>query len=270
MRKTFFISLIILSIFVLIIRFVPSLPAPFLNIFGYKTKTGLQITSQPDQATVFLDGSEMGKTPYQNENLEAKEYNVKLKNDEKIWQGNVKLLGGALAVVNRELSVGIASSSGEVLTFAMGRGVQIISMPDQSEVEIDKRVYGKTPLVVSDLAFGEHLFLISHQGYLKRSIRVYVPQDLQLQMYIDLALAPLSSVENVVPVINDVTRLIIRQTPTGFLRLRDRPSLSSKIVAQVNTGDEVILLEELSGWDKVRASNGVEGYVSNSYVQKAP
>lgn len=221
----------------------------------------------PSQATVFLDDKEVGKTPYDNKDLGVKEYTVKIEKDAVLWQGKVSLTPKTVTVINRDLAKSETSSSGEILTLDRGRGITIISNPSTSDVEIDGKGVGKTPISVN-LESGEHTILVSHANYLKRSIRANLPQDFNLTISVDLALSEADLTSISAPIITQTPEVVVKQTPTGFLRVRDKPSLLGKEIAQVKVGDSLILLEEQTAWDRVRLPNGTEGFVSSVYVEK--
>lgn len=269
MKKTLLFGLLFLALLSISIRFAIK---PISEALGYQIKSGIKITSTPD-ATVFINGKEAGKTPFQDENLKVGEVEVNLMSEGAYWRGNVNLHAGTLSVVNRELAPDTASSSGEILTLDSGKGVIITSSPNNTEVEIDGKVYGKTPISVADLLPGEHTFILSREGYLKRSIRASLPANLSLHLNVDLALAEASlstntnppAIQNIV-----VTNVIVKKTPTGFLRIRSKPSLNGAEVGRANTGDILILVTEASGWSRVKTEAGIEGYVSSIYIQKQP
>lgn len=264
MRKTLFSLLVCLSLVVLAVRFGSK---PMSQFLGYQSKAGLKITSTPE-AMVSVGGLAVGKTPYQNENLKVGEYQISLQSDKSSWQGAVKLTAGTLSIVNRELSPSIASSSGEILTLDSGSGVVITSNPGAAEVEIDGKVYGETPLAISDLPPGDRTFILSKNNYLKRSVRALVPQKMSLHIAVDLAVSEIDLGTISTPSVAPAIKLVIKQTSTGFLRVRDKPSLSGVEVGRLSPGESVIQLEELPGWFKVKLDNGTEGYVASSYVQK--
>jgi len=264
MKKFLVWVLILLSLISLLLRFSDKAAEIFL---GIRKTSGISILSNPSEATVFLDGQEVGKTPFDSKNLDVKEYAVKLEKDQALWQGRVKLTSGTVTVVNRDIATDSASSAGETLTLDKGKGLTIISNPSEADVEIDGKSAGKTPTAVN-VSFGEHTILISHANYLKRSIRADLPNNFNLTVSVDLALseADLGAIET--PTITQTPEVIVKQTPTGFLRVRDKASLNGKEITQVKPGDTLILLEEQGSWDRVRLSNGTEGFVSAAYVEK--
>lgn len=264
MKKVFFITLILISCLALALKFGFK---PLSQMLGYQTKAGIKVTSTPE-ATVFINGLEAGKTPYQDENLKVGEYEVKLVSGEAVWQNKVSLNAGTLSVVNRELGTNIASSSGETLILNPGKGIVITSTPNEAEVEIDGKIFGKTPLSVVSLEFGEHTFILSHDNYLKRSIRAVSPKDLLLHLDVDLAVAEVDLSNISTPVITEPVKLAVKKTPTGFLRVRDKPSLAGKEIAKVSDGDILTQISTSGSWIKVQLEDNTEGYVSSTYVQK--
>lgn len=264
MKKILIWTLILLSLAVILIRYSSKIEEAVL---GIKQKGGVSILSTPDSATVFLDSREVGKTPFEDKNLDVKLYVVKLEKEGATWQGNAKLTNGTMMIINRDLAKDQASSSGEILSLDKGRGLTVISNPSDSEVEVDGKVMGKTPITIN-LSLGEHTILVSHQNYLKRSIKSSLPKDFNLTVSVDLALSEADLTTISAPVITQTPEVVVKSTPTGFLRVRDKASLSGNEIARANVGDRLILLEELGSWDRVRLSNGTEGFVSSSYVEK--
>lgn len=264
MKKIIISVLVFISLMALILRFSNKAAEFFL---GIKQTSGISILSDPSEATVYLDGKEAGKTPFEDKSLAVGDYTFKLEKDNKAWQGKVKLTSGTVTVINRELSQDQTSSAGEVLTLDRGKGLTIISNPTDADVEIDGKLYGKTPLTVN-IGAGEHTILISHSNYLKRSIRANLAENFNLTVAVDLALSEADLTAISTSIITQTPEVVVQETPTGFLRVRDKPSLDGKEIAQVKVGDILILLEELSLWDRVRLSDGTEGFVSSIYVEK--
>lgn len=264
MKKVVVWFLILLSLIAILLRFSSQLGG---LLFGIKQTSGISVLSDPQDATVFLDGKEMGKSPYENKNLEVRNYSLRLQKDQLKWEGKIRLNPGAITVINRDLATDSASSAGESLSLQKGKGLTIVSNPSESEVEIDGKNVGKTPLT-TDTAIGEHTILLSHSNYLKRSIRATLPENYNLTISVDLALseADLSSIQ--VPTITQTAQVVVKNTPTGFLRVRDKPSLNGKEIARAKPGDKFVLLEELGEWDRVRLVDTTEGYVSTAYLEK--
>lgn len=264
MKKAIVWFLVLISLAAILLRFSEKWTELF---FGIKQTSGISILSEPSEAIVFLDNKEVGKTPYENKSLKKGDYTVKLQKERGLWEGRVKLTAGTVVVVNRDLAYGQASSAGEVLTLGPGKGITVISSPTDSEVEIDGKAFGKTP-VTADIEKGPHTILISHTNYLKRSIRVELPENFNLTVSVNLALSEADLTNISTPAITQTPEVLVQNTPTGFLRVREKPNLNGKEIGKVAPGDTLILLEEQGAWDRIRLPNGTEGYVSSSYVEK--
>lgn len=264
MKKTIFLLLVLLSVVVLLVKFSAQAEQLF---FGKSLKSGISIFSIPTEVSVFLNGQEAGKTPFEDKNLEVKQYHIKLEKNGASWQGNVKLSAGTVTVINRDLAFSQASAAGEILTLDKGRGLTVISTPSSADVEIDGVNVGKTPVSVNSTA-GEHTVLVSRPNYLNRSIKAILPEKFNLIISVDLALSEADLTTISAPVVTQTPEVVVKQTPTGFLRVRDKASLNGKEIAQVKPGDKLVLLEELAGWDKIKLADGTEGFVSSTYVEK--
>ncbi|MBI2600594.1 PEGA domain-containing protein [Candidatus Daviesbacteria bacterium] len=263
MKKTIVAILVLVSVIFLLLRFLSLSPA----FLGFEQKSGVRVLSLPEKAKVFINGQKVGVTPYEDQGLSAKEYHIKLEFDQSRWEGKVKLISGTLTVVNRELTKDANLSAGETLTLEKGKGLIVVSNPSDAEVEIDGKYFGKTPLNI-DLKPSEHTVALSHPSYLKRSIRANIPDGFRLTLSVDLGLSEVDLTASNTPVTTNTQLVIVKSTPTGFLRVRDRGSIAGNEVARVSPGDELVLLEEGAQWDRVRLPDGKEGFVSKSYIEK--
>ncbi len=256
----------ILLLTAIVLLAVRTLGSYLPDFFAARENTGLKITSIPDQADVYLDSELVGKTPFEEVNIKKKEVIVKLVAEDKVWQGKVLLNPGTWTMVQRKLSSGSATGSGEVLTLEKGSGVSIISNPAAAAVEIDGTLAGQTPLMTT-LPEGEHTFVVKKDNFLSGSIKVSVPEGYHLTVNIDLSLTEANLTSTSLPLPAAVSKVKVLPTPTGFLRLRDKPALSGQEIGRVAPGDELLLLEEQINWYKVRLSGGEEGYASSAYLQ---
>lgn len=263
-KKIIIWFLVFISLVALLLRFSNQAAEVFL---GIKQTSGIFVYSLPSDATVYLDNKEVGRTPFEDKSLEAKDYTVRITKEGASWEGKVKLSAGTVTIVNRDIATDSASSAGEILNLDKGKGLTVISNPTEADVEIDGKSYGKTPVTVN-IEPGEHTILVSRPNYLKRSIKADLPENFNLTVSVDLALSEADLTTIATPVITQTPEVLVKQTPTGFLRVRDKPSLAGKEIAQVKPGDTLILLEEMGDWYRVRLSDGTEGYVSSAYGEK--
>ncbi len=231
-----------------------------------REKAGLRVLSDPSGAEVFVNGEAVGKTPFEDQNLQVADHKLKIKTEKNSWEAQVSLNPGVITVVNRDIAEA-SSSAGEILNLEKGKGVTIVSSPTGSEVEVDGRDVGQTPISI-ELNPGEHVFALKKPSYLNRSIRATVPEGFNLIINVDLAISEADLTQVAAPTISETPKLKVKSTPTGFLRIREKPTIASNEIAKVYPGDELVLLEELESWDRVRLPSGREGYASKAYVEK--
>lgn len=265
MKKTFFTLILIVSLVVLIFKFANFLP----QALGIKQTAGIRIQTDPDGVDVTIDGKVLGKTPYEADNLEAKEVSIELTSSSGNWEGRVTLVSQTITFVNRELKKDSISASGEILSLDKGSGVTVISSPSGAEIVVDGQSIGKTPGTFK-VEVGEHTFVISSSGFINRSIKAAVPEGYNLKLVVDLAASEEQVPEPSITPLPTTPKVKILSTPTGFLRVRDRASTAGKEIGRVTPGDELTFIEVVGSWTKIKLESGIEGFVSSQYVTQVP
>lgn len=270
MRRTWLIILVFLSVVSIILQ-VSS--GKIKQMVGNGAKAGIRVESNVS-AKVFLNDLAVGGAPFQDDNLRPGDYRVSIRADEAtesaktFWQGYARLNEGSLTIIIRDIADTKEASSGEVISLEPGNGVTITSSPSNAEVFIDGKLAGRTPLSMPDLSIGEHQFIISRENFLKRSIRSKVIEGLNLVINVDLAITEPDLTKLQSTPITSTQEVIIKNTPTGFLRVRESSSVNSKEIGQVRPKEEYVLLEETPGWVRIRLKDGIEGWISSTYIQK--
>jgi Bacterial SH3 domain/PEGA domain len=250
-------------------------------------KGALQVTSSP-QSQVYLDSNYIGKTPLCNciaaNMIKVGEHNLKLVplGDFPPFEEQITIVKSVLSVVDRTFGKS-AYSEGSIITLTLipdSKVAQmlIISAPDGATVAIDNTPSGKAPLLVKSITESDHEIKISKDGYTDKVIRVHTIAGYQLSAKIYLGVAqnvpsnspslsptPLPT-QSITPTISP--KVTILRTPTGFLRVRAQPSISSSEVAQVNPGDSFDLVSEQNGFYEIKLPNGQSGWVSSQYASK--
>ncbi|GIW69377.1 MAG: hypothetical protein KatS3mg101_0124 [Patescibacteria group bacterium] len=59
----------------------------------------------------------------------------------------------------------------------------------------------------------------------------------------------------------------IKATPTGWLRVRNEPSLNGTEITRVDQGGTYPVLEQQTNWVKIKVSESAEGWVSAEYIE---
>ena len=282
----FLLLMVILFIGFIIVRFV---------IMDQKNAAGrIRVISTPP-AAVFVDNIAVGKTPYE-EQMKVGEVTVKLIPQGEgtqiaPWQGKVKINKNSMTYINRDLGETEVTSAGEVLTIskmekkpAIGNTGEIYveTEPSNAIVYLDNDEKGVSPLLLQEVTQGDHEISVFMPGFLRRTQKINVESGFRVTAQFKLGLDPThktldqtltekrqeaSESAQATPVETKVEKVVILDTPTGFLRVRSEASLGGAEVARVNPGETYDLLEESSGWFKIKVEE-VEGWVSAQYAQK--
>lgn len=252
----------------------------------------LQVTATP-QAEVFLDGSSLGKTPLYNDTLPPGEHLLKLvpQDSSGLFNFEEKLTfrSGILTVVDRifkateaESEVGIISL--EAASTKNATEVAVVSSPDGAEVKVDEEPQGITPLLLKETTASDHQVTISKEGYNSKTLRVRPAEGYRLTISAKLSILQTNTSadesqkvstssaglggKTTVPNATGSATIRIRQTPTGFLRVRASPTTASKEIAKVSPDETYELVEEKEGWFKIKLVDEQEGWVSSQYAEK--
>jgi len=237
------------------------------TILGGNKPAALQVTSTPE-ASVFLDGKHLGKTPFFTDQLDAKEYTLKISVSEASYTEKIVLTPGVLTAVNRELSANFLGQSGETLSLnKQGKGVFISSYPDKAQVSIDGKIAGETPLIVGDVKEGDHQVSLNKTGYIQREFTIKSSNKYQLTANVTLASEFAKGKTASSESQPQGKSVEILRTPLGFVRVRREPSLESLEIGTIETGKQAELLQEVQEWYSIKF-DGKIGWISTQYAKK--
>lgn len=258
-----------------------------------KKEISLSVISSPEGAKVFIDGTAVGLTPLTTNQITAGEHSVKVSKDgfaERIVK--VKTQEGYRLNISSQLILK-PFPSGELQKISKAETSRwtVFDLSLDGAVPTDPASWAKGVVFWQDLfkattpvefeylvdALGglydksgdstatssaqkketEEVFAI---GYLGKKGEEITPEAMQVlsglaQQISGEALAAGAQVE-------------IQETGTGWLRVRSEPGLTGTEVTKVNVGEKFPLLEEKSGWYKIKLSDGQEGWVISQYATK--
>lgn len=254
------------------------------NVFGK-----IKVISSP-ATSVFINNVAAGKTPFEDK-YKIGEYLVKLipegtAADTASWQGKVKIYKNALTFVNRELGSSDINSAGEIFTTTkmetspkdanLGE-IYVETDPNGAIVYLDNDEKGVASLVLSDVLRGDHELSVYMPGFFRRTQKINVDGGYRINASFKLAidqsqkLSPTASTGKKEATGSATTKkvfIIVKDTPTGWLRVRDDASVAASETAKVKPKDRFELLEEKSGWYKIAYEEGKTGWVSAEYAEK--
>ena len=243
-------------------------------------KGALQVTSVPP-SQVFLEGKYIGKTPLclceLPQLLEVGDYNIKLVPSQsgfKTFEQKITFYQGVLTVVDRTFDKEVGASSGTTITLSPidDKNVSqllVFSFPSKAQVILDSNSVGTTPYL-TDVTSSDHEIKILKDGYREKVIKVKaingkkleVTMVLGIKMDLNARSARASASATTIP------RVVILDTPTGYLNVRRENSTSSEQVATVNPGETLDLISEVEGWYEVRLPSSKTGWISATYARK--
>jgi len=259
-------------------------------------KTGgpaaISITSDPDGVGVKIDGRDVGKTPVliedieagthdlhlSLENFETRKINVKtadgyqLRISSKLAlnpfpTGEVKEIdfgGEKVTVYNLSptdtLFVDAASLAKGIIYWTRTRGLGTAQIKLDYFVDAEGKIFDAEGKDFDPETFDGEQVETAAVGYLGNA----GDEDLSDQAKISLA----SLTKKILKTPPLVDKVKILPTGVGWLRVRSEPGLSGTEVTKINVGEKFLLLEEKTGWVKIKLADGGEGWVSSDYVEK--
>ena len=256
----------------------------------------LRVNSNP-VVSIFLDNKNIGRTPFPSEKVNAGSYTIKLVPDTTTpqlasWEGQIVIGQGLLTYVNADLSESELSSAVDVLWLEKISSKQselsVTTNPDGASVLVDDVTRGVTPISISDITPGDHTVTVSSVGFLTRTLKIRTTSGYKLIAEMKLGLTsgaqiPVASPTatpsgKVTPTPKTATSsaqpnpdrpyLVVKDTPTGFLRVRMEPSTSATEAARINPGDKFTILDTQNGWYEISYDGTNTGWVSGTYVDK--
>lgn len=281
MRKILFVVLcflIALLIFGLVVYLLGQRPE----------KGALQVTSSV-KAQVLINGKSFGDTPLclceAKDMLSTGEYTVRVIPKEgnfEPFQRKITINPKVLTVVDRSFSQ-TALSQASVISLSKiedskDAQISVISFPADSQVYLDSELVGQSPVLLKNVTESDHEVKVVRQGYKDKTVRIRTVLGYKLEAVVYLGIDPQVATSSATlissPSATTTTttigteKVIILDTPTGFLRVRKDPSVNGAEVGRVNPDDTFDLIDEQTGWYKIKLKNDVEGWVSSQYARK--
>jgi hypothetical protein len=257
----------------------------------------LKVDSNP-AAAIFLDNKNIGRSPFQDK-VEAGSYTIKLVPDStstqlSSWEGNIVVGQNLLTYVNADLNESDLSSAVDVLWLEKISSKQselsVTTNPDGASVLVDDVTKGVTPISLSDITPGDHTVTVTSIGFLTRTLKIQTTPGYRLVMTMKLGLSsdtptpvaspsatptPTPKTATSAATINpDPAKpfLVVKDTPTGFLRVRMDPGTSATEAARINPGDKFTIVETQTvsdtNWYEIKYDGTNVGWVSGQYVDK--
>jgi hypothetical protein len=268
----------------------------FLSTRGPKTGE-LRVDSVPTVA-VFLNDKNVGISPYK-EKVDAGSYTLKLVPQAAAsqlvsWEGKISVGQNLLTYVNANLSQSELTTAVDIVWLEKITSKQselsVTTNPDGATVLVDDATRGVTPITLQDISAGDHTVSITSNGFQTRTLTIRTTPGYKLIANLKLALTSGGSLPVATPTATasatlapvktkaatqsatqaDPTKpyVVIKDTPTGFLRVRMDPATSATEAGRVNPGEKYSIIDSQSGWYEIKFDGTNVGWVSGQYTEK--
>jgi len=277
-----------------------ALTVKFLTNQGPK-QGELRVDTNP-AASIFLDNKNIGRAPFRDK-VNAGSYTIKLVPDSTTsqlasWEGTIVVGPNLLTYVNADLTESELSSAVDILWLEKISSKQselsVTTSPDGANVLVDDTTRGLTPISISDITPGDHNVTVTNVGFLIRNLKIRTTPGYRLIATMKLGLSAGGSIPEASPTstlasptggpapktkiattsasantANPVKPyLVVKDTPTGFLRVRMEPGTNATEAARVNPEDKFHVEDNQNGWYQIKYDGINLGWVSGQYVDK--
>lgn len=260
-----------------------------------KNPAGLEINTSPP-STVFINDQDLGSTPYSDQNIKPGEYTIRLvpepgDTELQTWETIITLDASVTTIINRTFATNETEATSYTLQLKPDLDkskafVSVISDPDTASVTIDSTSHGFTPVSKIELSAGGHNVDVSSPGFKPISISINLIEGYNLVVNANLAreiiiLEKSPATSSATLDIDDLPEedgnlltediakpyVIIEETGTGWLRVRDAPnSTTAEELGKVNVGEKLSYIESNdTGWYKV-TFEGEDGWISGRFA----
>lgn len=234
-------------------------------------KSGVEIVSKPI-AKVYLNGKENGMTPYKNNTLKPGEIEIKLSDDSgNSWERKIKLENNVTSVINWNFEEN--KDSGYILSMEKtgeNGSILVNSNPGGAMIYVEGELKNSSPAKIESIGEGDKKLSINYPGY--KSVNLIVKVVKGYQLVIDTKLEKEEKVGVAITISPTPTvvlgpRIKIKDTETGWLRVRETASNGSLEIGRVKPGEIYELVSENNDWYQI-VINKKNGWVSAKYAEK--
>lgn len=261
-----------------------------LDLWSEKASTGsvLSIISEPSDAKVFIDGTDSGQAPYSTDKLTEGAYDVRLEKEgfetisERINIAKDQKVNAAFKLFPLPVPANVDLMSGSTNLYDMVSGNSFVTTNPQTWAKA--LVYWNKTRGINIMGYGINRELVfkyildfngvfyDTQGEVVEADKVLLGDGkiAYLRRESDGPGVSVQAKESLTKIGTNVAggkSAKVKDTPTGWLRVRKDASLNGEEIGRVNTGDTVTVLEEKTGWLKVKTSADLEGWASADYLE---
>ncbi len=254
----------------------------------------LRIVSEPSGADVYIDGSKIGTTPFSSAAITSGDYNLRIalpgyessETNINIQKGytlnvSVKLFPYPVDPIVKMFEdspnlYDIRSDNPDITSDTASWAKGIIYWNTTRGINLDNVGINKDKLFDYFIDYKGGIFDSNGNPVTKQEDFSKL-KDLKRGAYLGLRSSGEGITEEAKSALESLSSLgveiakrevaTVKPTPLGWLRVRETPSLNGAEITKVNSGETYDVLEKETGWIKIKVSETVEGWVSDSYIE---
>ncbi|HBL00584.1 TPA: hypothetical protein DHW62_02005 [candidate division WWE3 bacterium] len=251
----------------------------------------LRVISEPSGAKVYIDNSEVGVTPFLSNNISNGDYELKVvvagfePQSSRITINKGYTLNTTFKLFPLPVPQKISSFEGSRNIYDLSSDNNVVTTSPQEWAKAVIHWNKSRGLNVEGTGENKETFFelfLSYKGDLfnAEGTPITTKEELAsvktesriayLGRTVDgpgLSKEAKQTIETLLGTVATGKQAKIKTTPTGWLRVRSEPSLDGTEITRVDTGGIYRVLEEQTGWVKIRVSDTSEGWVSADYVE---
>lgn len=255
--------------------------------------TVLRVISEPPGASIFIDNTEYGQTPFTSSKLSEGDYDIRVEHvGYEVQKSRVSIKKNYTSNVSFKLfptptpsSVALFEGSSNLYNVASDNG-QIISDTDKWAKAL---VYWNQTrgINLEGVGLNKELvfdYFVDYQGNLFDKLGNIITGSQETEKFQDVARGAylgrlsdgpvitepakeaLNNLQNIQSPASEAKAKILI-TGTGWLRVRKEPNINSEEIGKVDVGKEYPILETLEEWVKIEVSETLRGWVSKTYIE---
>ncbi len=272
---------------ILVLLFIGFVAVRFFILDKQNEYGKIKIISSPT-ASVFINSTFIGKTPFEDK-YKVGDYLLKLipettATDTASWNGKVSVYKNSLTYVNRELGSSDIASAGEIFTTTkMAKKpsnsdtgeIYVETEPQGAIITLDSDEKGVAPALMENVLRGDHEVSVFMPGFFRRTQKINVDPGYRVSAIFKLAIDQSSSfakepddktkTASVSGSVTNKTYIKIKTNDQGWLRVRVDGSIGASESAKVKPGERYELMEEKTGWYKIKFNGSQIGLVEGSF-----
>ncbi len=210
-------------------------------------------------------------TPYKNNSLKPGNIIIKLEDEGNSWEREIKLQNNVTTVINWSLDKN--NNSGYILSMEKSGesgSLLINTSPGGVMIFVDGELKASSPTKIENLGEGDKKISLGYPGYKNVNLIIKMVENYQIVIDAKLEKEEKTKISDQIiptPIKLSTPMVKIKDTETGWLRVRSSASSSAAEIGRVKPGESYELLSQNNEWYQIKFDNK-NGWISFKYAEK--